>query len=130
MSLPSVRFRVEFGRAQAVGPGKIALLEQIAASGSLSGAARELAMSYRRAWQLLESLNQSFLEPVAATSTGGRGGGGATLTPFGQELVRAYRAFEAETATRAARHFRPFVRRARGETAARPGARVRRLSKR
>jgi len=63
-----------------VGPGKIALLEQIEHCGSLSQAARNLKVSYRRAWELLDSLNSCFLEPVVLTATGGRGGGGATLT--------------------------------------------------
>jgi molybdate transport system regulatory protein len=113
MHTPAVRFRVDFGRDQAVGPGKIALLEQIAASGSLSQAARELRMSYRRAWQLLESLNSGFAKPVAATVRGGRAGGGATLTPFGRELIRAYREFDAEIQARAVRRFRPIANQAR-----------------
>ena len=105
MPAPAVRFRVDFGRHEAVGPGKIALLEHIATSGSLSQAARELRMSYRRAWQLLESLNGSFRERVALTSKGGRGGGGAALTPLGAELVSRYRAFDRDVQRRAARCF-------------------------
>ena len=123
MSALAVRFRVDFGRHESVGPGKIALLERIAASGSLSQAARDLAMSYRRAWQLLESLNASFIERVAVTSKGGRGGGGATLTPFGRQLVRVYREFDAETQARAVRRFRPIAGRARGAARVR-GARA------
>ncbi|MDE2136948.1 MAG: LysR family transcriptional regulator, partial [Gammaproteobacteria bacterium] len=57
---PAVRFRVDFGRDGSVGPGKIALLEHIGSRGSLSQAARELGMSYRRAWLLLASLNRAF----------------------------------------------------------------------
>src|SRR5579871_1289460 len=91
MATPTVRFRIDFGRDSAVGPGKIALLEHIQSSGSLSQAARNLRMSYRRAWQLLESLNGSFRKRVVVTSTGGRGGGGASLTPFGQALIRSFR---------------------------------------
>jgi molybdate transport system regulatory protein len=106
MRTPAVRFRIEFGRHEAVGPGKIALLEHIGTSGSLSQAARELRMSYRRAWQLLESLNGGFARPVAATMRGGRAGGGAILTPFGRVLIRVYREFEAEVQARAARRFR------------------------
>lgn len=107
MQAPAVRFRVDFGRDGAVGPGKIALLEHIGTGGSLSQAARELGMSYRRAWQLLESLNSSFREPVALSAKGGRGGGGARLTPFGRVLIRVYREFDAEMQKRAARAFRP-----------------------
>lgn len=115
MQAPAVRFRVDFGRDGAVGPGKIALLEHIGTGGSLSQAARELGMSYRRAWQLLESLNSSFREPVVLTAKGGRGGGGARLTAFGRLLIGVYREFDAEIQKRAARSFRPvtgFARRA------------------
>jgi molybdate transport system regulatory protein len=113
MRTPAVRFRIDFGPQQAVGPGKIALLEHIGSSGSLSRAARELRMSYRRAWQLLESLNSGFAKPVAATVRGGRAGGGATLTPFGRELIQVYRKFDAEIQARAVRRFRPIASQAR-----------------
>jgi molybdate transport system regulatory protein len=93
----SVRLRVDFGPDSSIGPGKIALLEHIDSSGSLSQAARELGMSYRRAWLLLADLNQTFTEPVATASAGGTGGGGALLTPFGKKLVFAYRDTERET---------------------------------
>ena len=106
MPRPAVRFRVDFGPHDAIGPGKIALLEHIATGGSLSQAARELGMSYRRAWQLLESLNSSFRERAVLSAKGGRGGGGARLTPFGRLLIRAYRDFETHLQKRAARSFR------------------------
>jgi molybdate transport system regulatory protein len=109
VSIPAVRFRVDFRRDAAVGPGKISLLEHIGASGSLSQAARELRMSYRRAWQLLESLNGCFREPVAITSRGGRGGGGAILTGLGRQLIGLYRAFDRQTQAQAARCFRPIA---------------------
>lgn len=80
-----------------IGPGKIALLEQIAATGSISAAGRALGMSYRRAWLLVEELNGLFREPVVTTQLGGAGGGGAALTAFGHGLVGEYRAIEAET---------------------------------
>lgn len=102
----SIRYRVDFGESCAIGPGKIALLEAIARSGSLSQAARELGMSYRRAWLLLDSLNSSFRQPVTEMMTGGKGGGGATLTPFGTSVIQAYRAVEAAIAATAERSFR------------------------
>ena len=105
---PRIRFRIDFGSENGVGPGKIALLEQIERCGSLSQAARKLNMSYRRAWQLLESLNSSFVEPVALTSKGGRGGGGAKLTLLGERLIHVYRAFDVKNKARAAQSFGPF----------------------
>ena len=91
-----VKLRIDFGEENAVGPGKIALLERMRDTGSLSQAARELEMSYRRAWQLLDSLNQSFGEPVILTSVGGKGGGGTTITPLGISLIDAYRELERD----------------------------------
>ena len=113
MTVPSVRFRVDFNRDEAIGPGKIALLEHIALHGSLSQAARDLKMSYRRAWELLASTNGAFLEKVVLTSKGGRGGGGAQLTQFGRELISSYREFDREVQRRAARHFSSIAARAR-----------------
>ena len=89
-----VRLRIDFAPSGSVGPGKIALLEAIEASGSLSQAARELGMSYRRAWGLLDDLNRALREPVASASVGGAGGGGAKLTKFGRALIAAYREVE------------------------------------
>jgi molybdate transport system regulatory protein len=129
MSTPVVRFRLDFGRDEAVGPGKITLLEHIGRGGSLSQAARDLKMSYRRAWQLLESVNGSFRERAVVTQKGGRGGGGASLTPFGLELIKRYRAFDAQVQSLAARSFRPLS--AKAHQGARRRARaapVRRLS--
>ncbi len=130
MRKAAVRFRVDLGPEGAVGPGKIALLEHIGRGGSLSQAARELGMSYRRAWQLLDSLNHGFRERVVVTAQGGRGGGGATLTAFGRDLIRAYRDFDAEVQLRAARHFRGILRGARARRADRKALPVVRLSNR
>jgi len=108
MKHPIIRFRIDFGPESAVGPGKISLLEQIERAGSLSKAARENGMSYRRAWLLLDSLNSGFAEPVAVTKTGGYGGGGGTtLTPFGKQLIRLYRAFDSHIHAHAVKHFAP-----------------------
>ena len=88
--------------APAMGPGKAELVERIGATGSISAAARAMGMSYRRAWLLVDDLNHCFDEPVVLAQHGGRAGGGAALTPFGQSLVEHFRAIEkeAETATR------------------------------
>ena len=77
-----------------MGPGKAELVEHIARTGSISAAARGMGMSYRRAWQLVESLNGDFRAPVVETATGGSRGGGARVTPFGTKLVAQFRAME------------------------------------
>jgi molybdate transport system regulatory protein len=91
---PLIRFRIDFGEHSNLGPGKIALLEGIKAHGSLSEAARSMGLSYRRAWLLLDSLNESFKLPATINSVGGHGGGGAEVTAFGILLIERYR--EAE----------------------------------
>jgi molybdate transport system regulatory protein len=98
-----LRVRIDLVPGTSLGPGKIALLAHIAASGSLSQAARDLGMSYRRGWMLLDDLNQAFSEPVTTASIGGAGGGGARLTPFGQSVVDAYRTIERESEAAATR---------------------------
>ena len=106
MPAPVIRFRIHFANNCHVGPGKIDLLEAIHRSGSLSQAARDLGMSYRRAWLLVDSLKNSFRQSVTVAVTGGRGGGGVTLTGFGQELIRSYRALERDIALVASRRLR------------------------
>jgi molybdate transport system regulatory protein len=129
MSEVSVSFRVDFSPDCAVGPGKIALLEHIETSGSLSEAARKLKMSYRRAWLLLEDLNTSFQQPVAQMSVGGRGGGGASLTPFGSELVASYRALEIHIRKRVQTAFPAIALAAQANSPARKHVGKRRLAK-
>lgn len=73
-----------------LGPGKVRLLESIERLGSISAAAREMGMSYRQAWMLVETMNESFRQPVVAKATGGRKGGGAALTPTGKQIVSSY----------------------------------------
>src|ERR1700679_357371 len=90
----AVRLRIDIGPDCSIGPGKIALLEQIERSGSLSEAARVLKMSYRRAWLLLEDLNRTLGQPVTTASVGGAGGGGARITPFGRHVIATFREIE------------------------------------
>lgn len=103
-SPPGIRFRVDFHDRCSVGIGKISLLEAIARTGTLSRAARDLGMSYRRAWLLIDSMNADFDTPVVSATVGGSGGGGAQLTPLGRELVQAYRNLEARIAALAVEH--------------------------
>jgi molybdate transport system regulatory protein len=89
-----VSLRFEFGPHLQIGHGKVRLLELIDELGSISAAGRAMGMSYRRAWLLVDSLNQGFLTPAVETQMGGSKGGGASLTPFGHELVAQFRAME------------------------------------
>jgi len=73
------------------------LLEGIRETGSISAAGRRLRMSYKRAWDLVDALNRYFTEPVVRTSKGGSGGGGAGLTPWGEEVLALYRQIEARS---------------------------------
>ncbi len=96
--------RVDLASGARIGPGKVALLEEITRTGSISAAGRALRMSYRRAWELVEDLNSNLGTPVVSTAAGGAGGGGARLTPAGQAVVSAYRAMEAAAEAAAASH--------------------------
>jgi molybdate transport system regulatory protein len=93
---PGLTLRILGGSSPAMGPGKAALLEGIEKTGSISAAARSMDMSYRRAWQLVQAINESFSEPLVEKETGGRSGGGASLTPLGRKVVERYRRMEAK----------------------------------
>jgi molybdate transport system regulatory protein len=92
--------RLDFELGRRLGAGKVALLEAIEATGSISAAGRAHKMSYRRAWLLVDELNKLFAEPVVAAHHGGTKGGGAALTASGRRIVALYR--EAEAKMRAA----------------------------
>ena len=93
------RIRVLSGNQIALGPGKVALLEEIERSGSSSKAARKLGLSYRRAWTLVDTMNKSFKSALVESSAGGKKGGGAHLTPLGEKLAATYRAMESKAET-------------------------------
>jgi molybdate transport system regulatory protein len=97
-SPPDLRFRIRVMRegAIAVGPGKIDLLEAVRDHGSISAAARSMNMSYRRAWLLMDELNQSLTSPATMSEHGGNTGGRSVLTPVGEEIIRLYRGIEAD----------------------------------
>lgn len=91
------RLRVMAGAAIALGPGKAQLLELVQRTGSITRAAREMNMSYMRAWTLIRTMNRCFKEPVIISSHGGaRGGGGAALTKTGREILALYQKMEAD----------------------------------
>jgi molybdate transport system regulatory protein len=82
----------------AIGPGKADLLAAVASTGSISAAGRSMGMSYKKAWYLLDTMNRCFREPLVEASRGGRGHGGARLTPLGIEVLARYRAIEVRAA--------------------------------
>jgi molybdate transport system regulatory protein len=86
--------RFDFDDSRRLGPGKIALLEAIGETGSISAAGRAHAMSYRKAWLLVEEMNRMFAAPLVAARPGGVKGGGAELTASGARVVALYRAAE------------------------------------
>jgi len=96
-SLTSVhpRIRVLHLGAIALGPGKAELLESLSRTGSLAQTARELEMSYMRAWNLVGTMNASFRRPLVATHRGGPGRGGARLTATGEQVLLLYRRMQA-----------------------------------
>ena len=104
VSNATVQFRIRVYRNEdiAIGPGRIALLEAIDRAGSISGAARELKMSYRRAWLLVDETNKSLKSPAVSSSEGGVSGGGSQLTETGKKIIAHYRAAEARAAQSAA----------------------------
>jgi molybdate transport system regulatory protein len=96
--------RIDLASGAQIGPGKIAVLEEIGRAGSISAAGRALGMSYRRTWELVEDLNRSLGTPVVETAAGGSGGGGAVLTKAGRSVVNSYRAIQMDTALAARKH--------------------------
>ena len=98
--------RLDLMNGDRIGPGKIALLEAIRTTGSISGAARELGMSYRRAWLLVEAINDALREPAVSAATGGRLGGGAAITAVGEQIIAHYRAIERIAHASASAEFR------------------------
>lgn len=109
--------RIDLENGDRIGPGKIALLEAIRTTGSISAAARALRMSYRRAWLLVEEVNHALREPAVTAETGGRSGGGAVVTPAGERLVGLYRTIESHARSAAGGEFRAIGRLVRPERA-------------
>ena len=112
--------RVDFGEFGHLGPGKIALMELISKHGSISAAGKEMGMSYRRAWLLVDEINQIFREPLVEKQMGGSGGGGARLTKLGRDVVGRYRAIEGAAATASAADLRA-LRASLRQSARKPG---------
>lgn len=106
----TTKVRILLGEATTIGPGKIALLEAIDHHGSISAAARRLGMSYRRAWQLVNTMNLDFTTPLVEVAKGGAGGGGAHLTVLGREVISRYQTMAEMAHASIESHLSAFIR--------------------
>jgi molybdate transport system regulatory protein len=104
------QIRIMFRKAIAMGPGKADLLQAIGETGSISAAARRMKMSYRRAWLLVDTMNQCFDGPLVETATGGNHGGGARITELGQEVLRRYREMDSKASAAVSKEIVAFTR--------------------
>ena len=91
-----LKLRIKLCAYAALGPGKVGLLEAVDRCGSITAAAKDQGMSYRRAWLLLDEMNRALAEPVVEASFGGAKGGGARLTATGRTVIELYRRIEAK----------------------------------
>jgi molybdate transport system regulatory protein len=107
MAAPHLSIRIDLASGGRIGPGKIALLEAIRSTGSISAAARSIGMSYRRAWLLVEEINGILREPAVTAETGGSG---AVVTPAGERIVSLYRAVETRARAATGGEFRAIGR--------------------
>ena len=89
-----IKIRIQVGNNFYIGPGKILLLESILIKGSITAAAKELGMSYRKAWNLIKDINQASLTKIVNTTTGGKGAGGATISKNGLAFIKSFRKIE------------------------------------
>ena len=111
-----LRIRILFGQEIAMGPGKLNLLRAILDTGSISAAARQMGMSYRRAWLLVDTMNRCFRKPLVVASPGGKGGGGAALTEFGRLVMDTYENMEGKAITAVRQEIQEFSRLLSSET--------------
>ncbi|MDB5585240.1 MAG: LysR family transcriptional regulator [Devosia sp.] len=100
MSVPDsglTHLRITLTETAYLGPGRADLLEQIGKTGSISAAGKAMGMSYKRAWGLVQALNEGFGMVLVETSRGGSGQGGALLTEAGQLVLTHYRSMQERT---------------------------------
>lgn len=113
--MAKLSIRVDF-ESGSLGPGKVCLLELVAETGSIRKAAARMKMSYRKAWLLLQVLDETFGAPLVSTSTGGKAGGGAKLTTLGKLVARRYRELEQAAQTAARRHIQVLSKKAKSSS--------------
>ncbi|SRR5260221_2966690 len=106
-----VEVSIVFESGARIGPDNARLLESIRETGSISAAARQVGMPYKKAWMLLDGMNHAFIEPVITAAPGGAGGGGATLTDFGAEVLERYQRAAKQGAEMAGEHIAALARR-------------------
>jgi molybdate transport system regulatory protein len=110
MDNPHLWLRLDLANGHHIGPGKIALLEAIRTKGSIRAAARHLGMSYRRAWLMVENINNALRKPAVTSAQGGPYGGGAALTDIGEEIIQIYHSVEGLTLTSAHQELQAIAR--------------------
>ena len=110
MSGTQLSIRIDLSTGDRIGPGKIALLEAVRSTGSISSAARSLGMSYRRAWLLIEDVNKSLRKPAVTAEKGGHRGGGAIVTDVGERMIDLYRSIENHSRSAARGEFRAIAK--------------------
>ncbi len=93
---PTLNIKIRQGKTILMGPGKAELLLAIQACGSISAAAKQMNMSYKRAWQLVDVMNTSFKTSLVSSVTGGQHGGGAQLTAFGEMVLAHYQRIQSK----------------------------------
>ncbi|PUA28254.1 MAG: MopB-like protein [Cellvibrio sp. 79] len=103
-----IQARLMLDEEIAFGPGKADLLDAIAATGSISAAGKQMGMSYRRTWLLVDAMNRCFQNPLVETATGGVQGGGARLTNYGIDILQRYRRLQSDIAILSTQHFPEF----------------------
>jgi molybdate transport system regulatory protein len=89
-----IKIRIQIGNNFHLGPGKILLLETILEKGSITVAAKELGMSYRKAWNLVKEINEASITKIVKTATGGKGTGGANISKNGIAFIKSFRKIE------------------------------------
>lgn len=104
-ALLRAQLRIMLGEEIAFGPGKADVLEAIRETGSISAAGKKLAMSYRRTWLLVDTMNRCFQQPLVDTAKGGSQGGGTQLTALGAQVLEQYRTLQTEVELITQKHF-------------------------